>query len=179
QVDVDPAERRRKRESPGPRVQAGGEIEHEIDAAALQLLHDDLVEDGRANDHRPCHLPAAFHRRDDFFPALAGELPRERVVEDPVRAVGLHGTVDGDPARGIGDVFDGHGWRTRYFASVRRQTVAPHPGKAGARTDADGGLPRMDADELLWALPQGASRRLADFVETNRSNLALGSQCRT
>ena len=102
-------EGRRQRQPPGSRVQPGGEVDHEVGLPGLDGVEDDLVEHRRAHDHRPRIGAPVLHLVQDLPPAPARQPVGERIAEDRVGARGLHGPVDGHPARGVGDVLDGHG----------------------------------------------------------------------
>ncbi len=105
-------ERGREGKPPGPGVEPRREIQHAFHFLVLHHPEDDLVHHRGPHDHRPGHLPALGHGAHDRFAPFPGQPAGIGVPEDRVGTLGLHGPIEGHPARGVGDVLDqrgGHG----------------------------------------------------------------------
>src|SRR5205085_767929 len=69
QVDMEPPQVRRQRQSKGTRVESGRQVENGL-RSVVHAAQNDLIHDRGPDDHRPCHLRAAWHRAHDRCAAL-------------------------------------------------------------------------------------------------------------
>ncbi len=100
QIDLDPAQRGRQVQPVRPRVEAGGEVQHEV-APFVHLPGDDAIEEIGARDKRPGVVVGKRYRRRDALPAIAGERARERIAEDGVGPFRFASAVHGHPPCGV------------------------------------------------------------------------------
>jgi hypothetical protein len=105
QIDLHPPQRRREIHSVGTRIESRGKIQDEIGAGGDEL-RDVPIEEIRARGPGPRVLLPDRQRIGDLLSTLAGQRPGVRIAEHRVGPLAFARAIDGDPARGIGDVAD-------------------------------------------------------------------------
>lgn len=105
EVDLDPAQRRRKLEAIGARVEPGAEVQHGV-ATTGDGLADEIVDDAGAQDDDPRHPRTVDDAIGDVAAAPLDEAGGERIAEQRIGAGALVGAIGGDPERGVGNMGD-------------------------------------------------------------------------
>jgi len=104
-IHLDPAERLRQGHAVGPRIEPGAEIENGVDAFGEGLI-DEIVDDDRADHHRPRAHEGFRHGRQNVLVVIAGELCRQRIAEKGVGPFIL-GSAEASHHEGrVGNVLD-------------------------------------------------------------------------
>lgn len=104
QIYLDPSQSAREREAIGPRVQSGGEVDHQV-GAVTHLVQDETVDQARTDRDGRNELPAERKRCREPSTARAGEPARKGIDNERPRSPRFPGARGCRQQRRIGNAF--------------------------------------------------------------------------